>query len=234
MGELLAGNGIVILYFLVCASSALVIRLRAGLPNEVFRKLLHLVPLFSYPVYLYAFDRWQYSAGSALGFAVVVWPVLLFAERFPGFSALLTERRRGELKSSLLLVFSMFALVTAVCWGWLGDRMLALASVFAWGPGDAAAALVGKRFGRRPLQGPHIEGRKSVEGTAAMFAASFLSVLGLLVARGGLSLPACLLTAALTGAVSAAVELFTLRGMDTFTCPVAAMLTLIPLTRLLA
>ena len=234
MGELLAGNGAVLLYFAVCAGSALVVRLCFTVPNEPFRKLLHFILLFSCPVYLFAFDRWQYSAGSALGFAAAVWPILYLAERIPGYSALLTERRGGELKASLLLVFGMFALVIAVCWGGLNDRMLALASVFAWGPGDAAAALVGKRFGRHPLTGRHIEGRKSAEGTAAMFGVSLAVTLGLLLARGGLILPACLLTAALTAAVSAAAELFTRGGRDTFTCPVAAMLTLIALTRLLS
>lgn len=54
------------------------------------------------------------SALTGVGFAVVVYPILVFFERFPGFSRLTTERSRGELKHSLLLVFSMFALVTAV------------------------------------------------------------------------------------------------------------------------
>ena len=45
----------------------------------------------------------------------------------------------------------MFMLAVGVCWGWLGDRNLALASIFAWGPGDAAAALVGKRYGKNKI-----------------------------------------------------------------------------------
>ena len=45
----------------------------------------------------------------------------------------------------------MFMLAVGVCWGRLGDRNLALASIFAWGPGDAAAALVGKRYGKNKI-----------------------------------------------------------------------------------
>lgn len=40
-------------------------------------------------------------------------------------------------------------------WGWLGEKYLIIASVLAWGLGNAAA-LIGKRFGHY-----YIEGRRS-------------------------------------------------------------------------
>ena len=64
---------------------------------------------------------------------------------------LTSERSPGELRKSLCALCLMFMLVTAVCWGWLGERRLALAAIFAWGPGDAAAALIGKRYGKTRL-----------------------------------------------------------------------------------
>ena len=166
------GLGLVCVYFVICASVGVVVRLFTPIPDEPFRKLLHLILLGSLPVWIYVYDLWWMSALSALLFAAVVYPILAAAEHLQGYSHLLTERKDGELKKSLLIVFTMFAVVITVCWGWLDDKLLAVASIFAWGFGDAAAALIGKRFGKHKLRGRHIEGTKSVEGCAAAWASS--------------------------------------------------------------
>ncbi len=216
-------------YFIVCVLIVFSIRIKFRIPKEHFRKLLHFVLLGSLAVWLHAYRTWMQVALSAIGFAVLVYPILYLAERIKGYSEFVTERNNGELKKSLLLVFSMFALITTIGWGIFDDRTLSLASIFAWGFGDAAAALIGKRFGKHTLQGKHIEGKKSVEGSAAMFLVSFCCVLPLLVLRGGMSPIGCIVTAFLVCAVSTVVELFSMRGNDTIFCPLAAMATLLPL-----
>jgi len=90
-------------------------------------------------------------------------------ERVPGYSDLLTERGHGEIKRSLLLVFFMFSFILLLCWGILERKYLVLASVLAWGVGDAAAALFGKKFGRIRLRGRGLSGEKTLEGFLAMF-----------------------------------------------------------------
>ena len=232
MRETLPGVSAVVVYYLICATAALGLRKTVHLPDEVFRKLLHCILLGSLLLWLRVFPQWWQAAAGALVFALAVYPLLCLAERLPGYSRFVTERRPGELKASLLLVFAMFAAVIAVCWGWLGERLLALAAVYAWGFGDAAAALVGRRFGRHALAGPHIEGRKSVEGSLAMFVTSGLCVLAIIALRGGLAWYGYLLIPLLTAAVATLVELFSLRGLDTVTCPLAAVAVLLPLTRL--
>lgn len=219
----------ILIYFVALASGAIVLRRFLRIPNEVFRKLLHFILLGSLLVWMLAFPEWWMAAGTALVFAAAVYPLLKLAEHWQGYSAFVTERSAGELKRSLLVVFAMYALVAAICWGLLEEKLLALCSIYAWGFGDAAAALVGKRLGRHGLTGRHIQGRKSVEGSLAMFIVSFLAVLTLLVFRGGMRWYAYLVIAMIVAAVSAAVELFTRNGMDTITCPLAAMTALLPL-----
>lgn len=233
MAAFWTGLGQVCLYFVIAASIAGIIRLFTPISNEPFRKLLHLILLVSLPVWIHVYDIWWMAALSALLFAAVVYPILAAAEHLRGYSHLLTERKSGELKNSLLIVFTMFAIVITVCWGLLDDKLLAVASIFAWGFGDAAAALVGKRFGRHKLRGRHIEGTKSVEGTVAMFAVSLLSVFVILLLRGGMGVLGCVVTAYVTASVCAVVELYSLHGNDTITCPLAAMAVLVPLTWLL-
>lgn len=230
MSELWHGCAVILLYFAVCATTALVAHALFPIPSEVFRKILHMILLGSLSVWTIVFDRWWVAGATAVAFALLVWPVLALAERLKGYSALLTERKQGEIKASLLLVFFMYAAIVSLCWGLLHDRLLALAGIYAWGFGDAAAALVGKRFGRHLFKGKEPLCRKSWEGTAAMFVVSFVSVLAVLTARGGLSPLALIVISACTAAVSAVVELYSKNGLDTVTCPLAATAVLMPLT----
>lgn len=233
MQAFFVGLCVLAIYFIICASTAFICRRFLRIPDEVFRKILHGILLGSLLVWTVQFDQWYLAALSALAFAAAVYPLLKAAERWKGYSRFVTERSRGELKQSLIVVFVMYAAVVTVCWGWLNEKLLALCSIYAWGFGDAAAALVGKRYGRHTLQGKHIEGRKSAEGTLAMFAVSFVCVLIILILRGGMAWHGCLIAAVATALVSAAVELFTMRGMDTITCPLAAMAVLLPLVHFL-
>ena len=226
MVEFYKGVAWVMIYYVVCASAALVSRKAVQIPDEVFRKTLHFILLGSLIVYCEAFAVWWHSALFCAVFAVVVYPVLCFFERYKTYSETVTERKKGELKSSLLIVFFMFATVISVFWGWLDDKMLVYAAVYAWGVGDAAAALIGKRFGKHKISG----GKKSVEGTLAMLTVSFISTLIILSLRGGMPIYGVIITALAVGMASTAAELYTTGGFDTVSCPMAAMALLIPLT----
>jgi phytol kinase len=232
MIEFLQGFGILCGYFFVCASAALLLRRFARIPSEVFRKILHIILLCSLFVWIYTFQTWWIASLAALIFIAIVFPLLSLAEKLDCYSELLTERRSGEIKHSLILVFSMFAILNSICWGWLGERWLVLACICAWGFGDAAAALIGKKYGRHYLEGKLIEGRKSVEGTLAMFTVSLISVLIVLLINGNVAWYTSLTIAVLTAAASSVVELYTRKGMDTVTCPFAAAAVLLPLVHL--
>lgn len=226
------GVGAVLIYFVVMASIALLARVLIKIPDELFRKILHCILLGSLIPFVFCFPVWWVSALTAVGFAVVVYPILAFFEKFKGFSKLTTERKHGELKQSLLLVFGMFAAVIGICWGLAGDKWLVLASVYAWGIGDAAAALIGKRFGKHKIHWKPADSHKSYEGTGAMFTLSFLSVLVILLLRGGLGMLPMIAVAAVTAAVSALAELCSKDGLDTVICPLCAMIVMLPLVRL--
>ncbi len=230
--EFLAGFSIVIGYFMICALSALIFRHFYSVPTEVFRKTLHLILLGSLPVLIYVFQVWWMSVLANFVFIALAYPLLAFAERMDGYSALLTERKCGEIKTSLVIVFVMYATMIGIYWGWLGEPWLALACVYAWGFGDGAAALIGTKFGKHHLTGRFIDGNKTIEGTLAMFVVSFLSVLIVLLASGKVVWYGNAPIAALTAAVCAAVELHTRNGMDTLTCPIAAATVILPLVRI--
>ena len=168
-----------------------------------------------------------------LALELVIYPIFAFLDRFPAFTTFTTQRKTGEFKQSLLLAFHMFIAAVLVCWTWLGDRYLVLASMYAWGVGDAFAALVGKKFGRHKLPFKHVDRKKSVEGSLAMFLTSAAAVLAVLLIRGGLHPAGCVVVAAAAAGVSTLVEMHTTGGYDTITCPTASLLTILPLMALL-
>ena len=232
MKLILTGMGTICLYFIPMASLALALRFLIKIPDELFRKLLHFILLGAFPVFLFAIESWWAAALAAVIFAVAVYPILALLEHLKAYSSFTTERKKGELKTSLLLVFGMFAAVITVCCGWLKDPWLALASVYAWGVGDAFAAIIGKKYGKHKLHWKYIDGKKSAEGSGAMFLTSAASVAVILLLRGGLSLEGYVIIPLVTAAVSAAVELYSKNGMDTVFCPLASMCVLIPLFQL--
>ena len=179
-----------------------------------------------------SFPTWQITATVAIIFEVIVYPILILFERLKKYSEFTTERKKGELKHSLMLVYTMFAVVVAVCWGLFGDKYLAIASLYAWGIGDAAAALIGKNYGKHKIQVPHLDGKKSYEGTLAMYLVSCISVFTILMLRGGMPIMSCIIISLIVAAISAVVELYSKNGNDTVFCPLAVMVTMLPLVYL--
>jgi len=146
------------------------------------------------------------------------------------------ERECGEFRRSLVIVQVSISVLIFVYWGLLGDAWMyvAVVSVLAWGFGDAAAALVGKSIGRRCIRHPRIAGRKTYEGTLAMFVVAGLAVFFTLLIYAGQSWHVSLVVATLVAPVSATVELFSNRGMDTLWVPVATAAAVLPLMSLAA
>lgn len=56
------------------------------------------------------------------------------------------------------------------------DKLLALAVIYAWGYGDAFAALIGTKFGKHKIYK-----KKSLEGTLAMLTTSFITLIVILI-----------------------------------------------------
>ena len=163
---------------------------------------------------------------------ILIYPALALAERIPRYSEFITERRHGELKQSLLLAFSMLAVCNTVCWGLLGDKYLGIACMYAWGVGDAFAALIGKKYGRHKIKWKYADHNKSIEGSAAMFITSALAVFCVLRLHNHLAGAAYLFVPMAGAGIATLVEMVTPNGKDTVTCPTAAMLVMVPLMAL--
>lgn len=191
-------------------------------PDKVlFRKLLHTAAFLS-PVVIMSITSSPAAAALVLAiFAMIVYPILAFAEKIKGFSELLTQKKAGEIKNSLLLMFLSAAVITAVVWGYFGVKYVAVASILMWGVGDAAAGLVGKRFGKHKIKIKFADPQKTWEGTAAMFISSLIAgSAALIIMNGSMSWwYGFVFISAVTSAAGAYTELVTKGGNDTVTVP---------------
>jgi len=233
MQPFLYGTGVVILYIAIAAGIMLLARMVCRIPDELFRKILHFILLGAYIPLLFAFEAWWMAVVFAVSLIIILYPVLSAAEKIPKFSAFVNERNHGEFKSSMALALGMMAFSSAVCWGLFGDKYLVLASVYAWGVGDAFAALVGKRFGKHKISWKLADNRKSIEGSLAMFVCAVVSVVTVLLIRRSLGVIACLGIAVCAAAVCTVAEMCSKNGLDTIICPASAMAVIIPLVAIL-
>lgn len=221
-------NGIYWAYIVSFAAVLIVIRFTVKIPDYIFRKLLHIVAFSSVlPLVLYT-DQWILAVLVELFFLVVIIFALHFFERFPFYQGLFVEKGKHEVITSFVLLFTLLTILLAVFWGGFGDAYAgyAVAAVMAWGPGDAAAAIIGRNWGRHKLSGTHIEGVKSLEGSIAMGITSFICTFTTLACMIGMDLGRAAVLSAVIAPIAALVELYTKHGLDTVTVPIAASVVL--------
>ncbi len=227
--ETLRCLGILGAYILLCLAVLLPIRFFTRVPPFVFRKLLHIVAFSCVTIMILTAGSWQAAALASVVVAAVLYPVLRLLEKEPWFAGLLVQKKPGEIRKSLLMLFLMFAAVTAAAWGLFGKPFLGAAAILMWGTGDAAAALVGIPFGRHKGKLKPADGRKSWEGSAAMLAVAFLCGFCVLYFGSGMSLSIALPTAFAAALFGTATELFSPSEWDTVTVPaVTAAVLLLP------
>ena len=215
-------------YLVVFASSLIILRYTVKIPDYIFRKMLHIVAFTSVlPLILWTED-WRAAVAVEGVFLIIIIFALHFFEHFHFYSNLFVEKRPHEVITSFVLLFGMITAMLAVFWGGFGDSYayIAVASLMAWGPGDAAAAIVGKNWGKHKLSGPHIEGKKSVEGTLAMGITSLICTFVTLLCMSGLTIPEIVITSLIIAPIAALVELFTKHGLDTVTVPIVSSIVL--------
>ncbi|MBQ3973665.1 MAG: TSUP family transporter, partial [Lachnospiraceae bacterium] len=218
---------VLVLYILPSLMVLLPVRFLTRLPSYIFRKLLHIVAFVCVSLMILSAGSWQAAALTSLILAVVIYPLLALFEKEPWYPRLFVEKRKGEIKCSMLMLFLMFAALTALCWGLFDQRVLCAASILMWGTGDAAAALTGIPFGKHKARLPFTDGKKSWEGSGAMFLVSLLAGSVILLFLQELTPGRGIMTAGAGALTGAAVELFSPSEFDTVTVPAAIALVLL-------
>jgi phytol kinase len=231
------GAGILMAYYLgVVVLAPTLLKRWTKAPAEVVRKLQHIGYSLSIFLLLRLFSSWYVAVAAAFLLVVLAVPVLLGVEKLAWYRRNFVDRTAegGELRKQLLYVQLSFAVLIALFWGVLGIRWqyIVAVAVVAWGFGDAAAALVGKAWGRRRVLLRFVDGCKTYEGTIAMIVVAGTALFWTLLCYAGHPWYVSLLISMLVAPVCGLVELFSRRGTDTLTVPLSTALALLPLLSL--
>lgn len=225
IAQTMISMGHLLRFLIPCVVFVLPVRILTKIPSHVFRKILHIIAFCGVTVMILYSETWQAAAATALVLAAAAYPVLALLERESWYAPLFVQKSPGEIKRSLLVLMGTFAVLIAVSWGIFGEPRLAAASILMWGTGDAAAALVGIPFGRHKVR--HSDGRKSLEGSAAMFATSLTSGLAVLILGSGMGLLRAMMYSFAGSLAGTVTELYSPGEYDTATVPAAILAVLL-------
>jgi len=233
----LIGTIVLMAYYLIAvALLPILLKYWFDIPTEYIRKMHHVGYSLSIFLLLHLFSTWYIAVGGAFLLVVLGYPALLLVEKTAFYRRLFVDRTRskGELRKQLIYVQLSFALLIFIFWGLLGAswHYIAAVAVMAWGFGDAAAALVGKAFGRRKVINRYIERAKTIEGTVAMTAVACLALFLTLALYAEMSWLSSLIIALIAAPVCGILELFSKKGLDTLTVPLGTSFVILPLAYL--
>lgn len=222
--EYLKVFGIYLGYIVALATVLIILRFTTKVPDYIFRKLLHFVAFTSILPLVFATELWWIAVAVEVAFLLLVIAGLQFFERFSFYKGLFVEKAKHEVIISFVSLFGLMTVLLAVFWGGFGAEALYIpvGAIMAWGPGDAVAAIVGKKFGKHKLQGKCIEGVKLVEGSVGMAITSFMCLLPVLLTMSSLPWYVSLAVALVVAPVASLTELFTKKGWDTVTVPIVS------------
>jgi phytol kinase len=222
------------LVFLLLLPTLLKVYLKA--PTELVRKIQHVAYSLSIFLLLELFSAWYLAIAAAFSLVIIAYPVLIFIEKSAWYQKTFVDRsvKGGELRKQLIFVQLSFAVLIFVFWGLFGAswHYIVAVAVMAWGFGDAAAALIGKAFGRRRVLNFLMDGGKTYEGTGAMILFAGLAAFFTLLVYAGQPWHISLLISIIVAPVCGIVELFSRRGTDTLTVPLSAAFLMMPLIHL--
>lgn len=217
-------------YIIPCIAVILPIKFFTKIPQFVFRKLLHLIAFTCTTFMIIVAESWQAASLTSCLIAILLYPVLFTLEKCSWYNDLLVQKKPGEIKNSLLMLFFMFAAVTAVSWGIFDRSYAAVTAILMWGTGDAAAALMGIPFGKHKVNFKPADGKKSWEGTAAMLLVSFICGLAVFLLYCHFPFGKAFLPILAGAVIGAAAELFSPSEYDTVTVPAAVLAVLLLLS----
>lgn len=231
-GDMLGVVGFLAYYLCFAGGIALLSRVRTS-SKELVRKSYHVMCSLSIFILLLVFDHWYVAVMAVAGAFTLGYLAIIFTRKVSSLDSLRIERELGgsEVGHQAVYVQAAFIILITLFWGISGPRFKysAAVGIMAWGFGDAAAAVFGRRFGRHKVNGRAFDPGKSVEGACAMAVASFVAVFVTLSFMAPTPLVGNLIISAILGSVASVLELLSRKGLDNIVIPLGVSFLSAPL-----
>lgn len=224
--KILYAAGFFVVYAIILASILMPLRFLTNIPSFIFRKLLHF-SCFAVviPVSIICGDG--LSSALLIGtFMIMIINALGLFEPYKWYGKLFVEKNPNEVKISFIIFFALYAALSILAY-FLHAEYLPIIAILAWGPGDAAAALVGIPFGKHKWTLKFVDSNKSIEGTITNAVTTFIaSIISLMILCPIAWYFSVMISIALA-LICPVVELVSKKGIDTLTVPLSAFIILL-------
>jgi len=195
-------------------------RIKNSLPTNLSRKFLHImignlcfiIPFFSFNTFPISFPFFVAVPFILLTFLFSPWSPVKLGEKISGLAEITSGGHRFG-----LVLYAISYTVLALFFS--ARPYIIAAGIFPMAYGDAAASLVGQKLGRHQY---NVFGKKSFEGSFAMFAVCLLGLIISLLFFSYLypiSIVSFLFASLGVAAIATVCEAFTPRGFDNLTVP---------------
>lgn len=206
---------------LVIVLLLMLIRWKTNIDEEVFRKLMHFTAIAMTPLCLYFAIDFYIAAFALFIFAIGANIILRLISKARFYSDFFVERSEGEIRKSFISYCCIQACIIIVC-GIYGDIGIVCIELLVWALGDAAAALIGKKWGKKHFRIANSD--KTYAGSVAMLIITFaISIIAMLILYD-YSLLRVVVQSLVIAVIATTSELFSKKVNDTITIPVSVTL----------
>jgi len=222
---------LILCYLYIVAIIVIAVEIDRRFPKNLKRKFLHImignfvyvIPFFTYTTFPTNFPFFVASPFILLTFLASPYSPINLKNKISG----LTDITTGGHQFGLVLYAISY---TILAFFFSAKPYVIVAGILPMAFGDAAASLVGQKMGRHQF---NIFSKKSLEGTAAMFTITLVSVTSSLLFFSYLcpfSLTTLLLVSLGVAALATVLEAITPKGLDNLTVPLISALAFLLLT----
>lgn len=212
-------------YYIGFAALLAVLSKTFKVPKEIFRKSYHILCSLSVFILIRLFDNWYAAVLASMVPFMLGYLAISLSRKFPVFAfiSMGRDRQGDELAKQIIYALTAFVLLVSFCWGLLGPewKFHAAVGIMAWGFGDAISAIVGKRFGKRKVNGVVFDSHKTVEGTSAGALGAFAAIFGTIMYFSTYPWYLNLLVSIVLAVSTALLELVCRNGVDNLILPVS-------------
>ena len=206
---------------LVIVLLLMLIRWKTKLDEELFRKLMHFTAILMTPLSMYCAVDFYIAAMSMFIFAIGANIALRLIGKIKGYSGFFVERSEGEIRKSFTGYCCLQGCIIIVC-GVVGDLGIVYIELIVWALGDAVAALIGRKWGKKHFR--IANNNKTILGSLSMCIVALISTITAMFILYDYSLLRVIVQAALIALFSTVIELISKDGKDTITIPITVTL----------
>lgn len=205
---------------LVIVLLLMLIRWKSNIPDELFRKLMHFAAVFMTPLCLWFSIDFYVGAVSLFIFALGAAIILRIMENVKKYADFFVEREKHEIRKSFVSYCNIQACLLLVC-GLAGDINIIYIELLVWAVGDASAALIGKKWGKKYFQSKFADNKKTYLGSVSMLAVTFTISVILLIVLCHYPVLRVLVQSLVIAVVATVIELVSRKGADNIIIPIA-------------